>query len=51
MNNKMSINTYLSKIESKRQTKQTRRMRQNHSYQECFDGCQMRGRVGEWVKR
>ena len=25
MNNKMAVNTYLSKIESKKQTKQTRR--------------------------
>ena len=41
MNNKMAINTHLSKIESKKQTKQTRRTehRQNHGYGEHFDGC------------
>ena len=25
--------------------------RQNDGYRECFDGCQMKGRGGEWVKR
>ena len=49
----MSINTYLSIIESKKQTKQTRR-RQKHGYdRESFDGCQMgRGcrRMGEKVR-
>ena len=50
MNNKMAINTYLSTIESKNQTKQTRRTK-NHGYRECFDGCQMGGEVGEWENR
>ena len=44
MNNKMAINTYLSTIEFKKQTKQTRR--QNHGYGERFDGCQMGGGPG-----
>ena len=41
MINKMAINTYLSTVESKNQTKQTRRTRQNHGYEVGFDGCQM----------
>ena len=32
MNNKMAKNTNLSKIESKKQTKQIRRTDQNHGY-------------------
>ena len=24
---------------------------QNHGYGECFNGCQMGGSVGKWVKR
>ena len=51
MNNKMAINIYLSTIESKKQTEQTRRQRQNRGYGECFDGCQWEGGEGEWVKR
>ena len=43
MNNKMAINTYLSTIESKKQTKQTRRT-DRIMETESFDGCQM-GRV------
>ena len=39
MNNKMAINTYLSTIDSKKQTK-------NHGYRESFNGCQMRGGCG-----
>ena len=46
MNNKMAINTYLSTIESKKQTKQTSEQRQNHGYGKHFDGCQIRGRSG-----
>ena len=52
MINKMEINTYLSTVESKNQTKQTRRTRQNHGYRGCFDDCQMGGRcagMGEEV--
>ena len=37
----MAKNTNLSTIESKKQTKQIRRQRQNHGYGECFDGFQM----------
>ena len=37
----MAINTYLSTIESKKQTKQTEEQKQNHGYREGFDGCQM----------
>ena len=41
MNNKMSINIYLSTIESKKLSQQEQR--QNHGYGEHFDGCQMGG--------
>ena len=37
----MAKNTYVSTTESKKQTKQTRKQRQNHGYTERFDGCQM----------
>ena len=46
MNNKMAIKTYLPTIESKKQTNQTRRTKQNHGYGEHFDGCQMGGSYG-----
>ena len=42
MNNKMSINIYLSTIESKKPSKQGQR--QNRRYGENFDGCHMGGR-------
>ena len=42
----MSINTYLSTIESKNQTKQTRGTK-NYEYREHFHGCQMGGGFGE----
>ena len=49
MNNKMTINTYLSTIESKKQTKQTRRDRIMN-----MDSILMivtwKGSVGEWMK-
>ena len=45
----MTINTYLSAVESKKQSKQEQR--QNHGYREHFDGCQIRGAVGDWMKR
>ena len=51
MNSKMAKHTYLSTIESKKQTKQTEEQRQNHGDGERFDGCQMGGGCGEWVKR
>ena len=52
MNNKMAKNTNLSTIESKKDTKQTRRIMDT----ECFYGCQMRGRwengqKGEGIKK
>ena len=50
----MATNTNLSTIESKKQTRQTRRQRQNHGYEEHFDGCQMGegcGGMGEEVRR
>ena len=40
MNNIMAINTYLSIIESKKQSKQEEQ-RQNRRYGEHFAGCQM----------
>ena len=53
MNNKMEKNTNLSTIESKKQTKQTRRTEMDHGYGERFDGCQMGkgyGGMGEEVR-
>ena len=53
MNNKMAIKTYLPTIESKKQTNQTRRTKQNHGYGERFDGCRMGrvyGEMGEEVR-
>ena len=47
----MAKNTYLSIIESKKQTKQREEQRQIHKYREHFDGCQMGGEFGKWVKR
>ena len=40
---------YISTIEAKKLSKQEQRL--NHGYRECFDGCQMGGGCGEWVKR
>ena len=45
MNNKTVINTCLSTIESKKQTKQTRRT-DRIMETESFDGCQMGGGQG-----
>ena len=53
MNNKIAKNTYLSTIESKNLSKQEEQ-RQNHGYEECFDGCQKGGEyggMGEEVRR
>ena len=51
MNNEMAISTYLSAIESKNKLSKQEEQRQNHGYREHFDGCQIKGGVGEWVKR
>ena len=45
MNNKMTINRYLSIIVYKKQTKQRKEQRHTHGYGEHFDGCQMGGDV------
>ena len=45
----MIINTYLSTVESKKQAKQTRRT--ESWIWRGFDGCQLGGDMGEWVKR
>ena len=50
----MAISTYLSTIESKKQTKQLAEEKQNYRYLEHFDGCQMAGDIegiGENMKR
>ena len=39
----MTINTYLSIIESKNKLSKEEEQRQNHGYGERFDGCQMGG--------
>ena len=46
----MEINTYLSIIECKKQSKQAE-LEKNHRYREHFDGCQMGGELGGWVKK
>ena len=51
MNIKMVINTQISTTESKKQTKQKRRTETEQWMWRDFDGCQMEGDVGEWVKR
>ena len=51
MNNKMTINTYLSTTESKNKLSKQEKQRQNHGHGEHFEGCQMGVGVGDWVKR
>ena len=52
MNNKMTVNAYLSIIESKNQKSKQEEQRQEHGHVECFDGCQMEGcgGMGEEVR-
>ena len=50
MTHKMAICTYLT-IESKKQTMKQEEQRLNYGYGDHFDGYQMGGLVGEWVKR
>ena len=50
MNNKMTINTYLSTIESKKQTKQTRRDRITDA-KGVLMVARCKGGMGEQVKR
>ena len=52
----MTINTYISMIESKRKLSKQEEERQNHGYGEGFDGCQIggvwgNGGRGEGIKR
>ena len=49
MNNKMAMNTYLSTIESKKQTKQTRRTETESWIQRGLEGREC-GRIGEEVR-
>ena len=51
INNKVATNTTLSTMESKNQTKQIRRTETEQWMWRDFDGCQMEGDGGEWVKR
>ena len=51
MNNKMAINTLSIKLNLKNKLSKQEEKEQNHEYREHFDGCQMGGVVGEWVKR
>ena len=50
MMNKMTMNTYLSSIESIKQNKQTEQ-KQTHRYREHCEGYQMGGGAGEWVNK
>ena len=47
---KISVNTYLSMIESNKQNKQVEQ-KQNHRHRKHFDGGQMGGGSGQWVKK
>ena len=49
MNNKIAVNTYQQRNLKEKISKQEER--QNHGYGEHFDGCQMGGACGGWVKR
>ena len=50
MNNKMSINTNQQlNLKDKKMYKQ--KQNQTHRYREHFDGCQMGGELGGWVKK
>ena len=51
MNNKMAINTYLSTIESKKQTKQTSATETEARTWNVLMVTRGRGSLGEWVKR
>ena len=51
MNNKVAINTYLSTIESKNQTKQTRRTDRIMDTESVLMIARLEGGVREWVKR
>ena len=51
MINKMTINTYLSTSESKKQTKQTERTDRNMDMERIVMVAGWEGGVGEWVKR
>ena len=51
MSNKMATNTYLSTTKSKNKLSKQEEQRQNHGYRQHFNGCQMGGGLGEWVKR
>ena len=51
MNNKMTINTYLSTTESKNKLSKQEEQRQNHGYREHFDGYPVGGGMRKWVKK
>ena len=51
MNIKMAINSQLSTIESKKQTKQTSRQKQNHRYRDHLEGYLLGGGRGEMGER
>ena len=51
MNNKMAINTYLSTIESKKQTTQRRNRNRIMDMESILMVARWEGGVGEWMKR
>ena len=51
MNAKMAINTDLSTIEAKKQTKQTRRTERIMDTENVFMVARWEGVLGEWVRR
>ena len=50
-NNKMAIIHIDQQLNLKNKLSKQEEQRQNHGYRECFDGCQVGGGRGEWVKR
>ena len=50
MNNKMAINTYLSTIESQKQTKQTRRTDRIMETESILMVARWEAGMGEWMK-
>ena len=50
-NNKMAKIPIYQQLNIKNKLSKQEEQRQKHGYRECFDGCQIGGVVGEWVRR
>ena len=47
----MTINTYLSTIESKKKINEQAEQKQTHTYREHFRSCRMKGGLGEGINK